>query len=79
MSMAGVCERDTWTKQALCAGHPQRGAWFPEEHESAASAKAVCRVCPVCAECLDFALKTHQREGIWGGTTPLERRRLVRK
>ena len=29
-------------------------------------------------ECLDFALKTRQAFGIWGGTTEDERRALTR-
>ncbi len=37
------------------------------------SAKAVCGRCPVQASCLSYALIT-QQDGIWGGTTPEERR-----
>jgi WhiB family redox-sensing transcriptional regulator len=78
MTLVGSAGRDAWTRQALCAGHPDRGAWFPENPQDAKRAKAVCRACPVAAECLAFALKTGQNEGIWGGTTPYERRRLRR-
>lgn len=35
-------------------------------------AKAVCARCPVRRECLEANL--HDAWGIWGGTTPLERR-----
>lgn len=77
--MPSTHERESWTRLALCAGHPDRGAWFPEEGQSSARAKAVCRACPVRAECLDFALHSRQFEGIWGGTTPYERRRLLKK
>lgn len=41
-------------------------------------AKAVCRQCEVSAECLDFALRTSQDAGIWGGTSEEERRKLRR-
>ena len=41
-------------------------------------AKAICATCPVQQECLDFALKTRQEFGIWGGTTEDERRALAR-
>lgn len=78
MSIVRAFERDGWTRQALCAGHPDRQAWFPEDSQSARRAKAVCRACPVRDECLGFALRTGQQEGIWGGTTPYERRRLRR-
>lgn len=33
----------------------------------------ICDGCPVKRECLDFALRTREPAGIWGGTTPEER------
>jgi WhiB family redox-sensing transcriptional regulator len=41
-----------------------------------AAAKAVCGSCSVAADCLIWALRTGQSEGVWGGHTPSERRRL---
>jgi WhiB family redox-sensing transcriptional regulator len=38
-------------------------------------AKAVCAGCPVWRECLEFAVRTHQAHGIWGGVTEDERAR----
>lgn len=43
-----------------------------------AAAKAVCRGCPVRAECLDYAMRTVQDHGIWGGSTEEERRQARR-
>jgi WhiB family redox-sensing transcriptional regulator len=40
------------------------------------AAKAVCGRCPVAADCLGWALDTGQLEGVWGGRTPSERRKL---
>ena len=37
-------------------------------------AKAVCAQCPVKQQCLEHALEFDERHGIWGGTTPTERR-----
>jgi WhiB family redox-sensing transcriptional regulator len=71
-------DADSWRRQALCAGHPDRGAWFSDDRAAAQRAKAVCRACPVRSECLSFALSTGPHDGIWGGTTPYERRRLRR-
>ena len=70
-----------WTKMALCAGHPERGRWFPEDYYSAATEKpiAICRVRPVSSECLNYAITTGQPDGIWGGTTPSQRRSLRRE
>jgi WhiB family redox-sensing transcriptional regulator len=41
-----------------------------------AAARAVCTRCPVVMHCLDWALRAGEPAGIWGGTTPDERRRL---
>jgi WhiB family redox-sensing transcriptional regulator len=43
------------------------------------AAKDVCNQCWLKNKCLDFAISTKEREGIWGGMTPGDRRRLVRK
>jgi len=44
----------------------------------AEAAKAVCGLCAVRANCLSFALEA-MPEGIWGGTTPEERRAARRR
>ena len=44
--------------------------------QQAEVAKAFCSVCPSREPCLAFALATDQRLGVWGGTTPEERRQL---
>ncbi|SDQ85642.1 WhiB family transcriptional regulator [Thermostaphylospora chromogena] len=41
-----------------------------------ARAKAICGACPVLTECRQYALRAGEPEGIWGGLTPAERRRL---
>ncbi len=65
-----------WSEDALCAEvDPER--WFPEKGGSTKEAKAVCRQCTVRAECLEYALDTKQRFGIWGGKSERERRRLL--
>lgn len=42
-------------------------------------AKQVCEPCPVKAPCLAFALMNKEPEGVWGGTTLKERKRLIRE
>ncbi|MEU7133715.1 WhiB family transcriptional regulator [Streptomyces sp. NPDC046261] len=42
-------------------------------------AKKVCRRCPVRAQCLDYALRTGENSGVWGGTCEDERRRIRRR
>ena len=64
-----------WADQALCA-QTDPEAFFPEKGGSTREAKAVCAACFVQAECLDWALTTNERFGIWGGLSERERRRL---
>lgn len=65
-----------WADQALCA-QTDPDAFFPEKGASARVAKQVCAACPVAAECLDHALATRERFGIWGGVTERNRRTLA--
>ena len=37
-------------------------------------AKRICRACPVQIQCLTWALENGVADGVWGGTTPDERR-----
>ena len=53
--------------------------FYPPTDEEAADAKAVCGQCAVRETCLEFALDTRESEGIWGGTTARERRRVLRQ
>ncbi|MGH3186604.1 MAG: WhiB family transcriptional regulator [Streptosporangiaceae bacterium] len=40
----------------------------------AEKAKRICRVCAVRIQCLAWALDKGVTDGVWGGTTPDERR-----
>jgi WhiB family redox-sensing transcriptional regulator len=69
-----------WMDRAACTGvdpdlfFPPKGDSVPGE--SATAAKAVCASCPVRDDCLQYALTTNQRYGVWGGMTWTERRGL---
>lgn len=41
-------------------------------------AKSICGDCPVAKQCLEFALRTLQDYGVWGGRTEDERRAIRR-
>lgn len=75
-----MAPRLDWKQQAACRDL-DTSLFFPESEggSDAADAKAVCASCPVRQACLDFALLTRQHDGIWGGTTESERRRLRRR
>lgn len=43
-----------------------------------ARALRICDGCQVRRQCLDFALRSGEKDGIWGGTTPEDRVRTRR-
>jgi WhiB family redox-sensing transcriptional regulator len=67
----------TWRHQAACRG-ADTDLFFPESEAGAGPALAICAACPVRDECLEFALTTNQPDGVWGGATESQRRRLRR-
>ncbi|MGW1243257.1 WhiB family transcriptional regulator [Streptomyces bobili] len=74
---------DDWRQRAACR-HEDPELFFPIGTSGPAllqteQAKAVCRRCPVRAQCLEWALKTDQSLGVWGGTSETERRALKRR
>ena len=65
----------TWRKHAACRGIDP-DVFYPISDEEAGEAKAICDLCAVRESCLEHALANREREGIWGGTTERERRRI---
>lgn len=47
--------------------------------KQATKAQRICAGCRVRQQCLDFAMRTGEIHGIWGGTTPEERIRVRRQ
>src|SRR5438270_8347507 len=70
-----VAGDESWRLDALCA-ETDPEAFFPEKGGSTREAKRVCGGCPVRLQCLEFALDSDERFGIWGGLSERERRRL---
>ena len=76
--------RREWRRDAACLGLDQtlffgverEGVKGGFDRERIATAKAICGGCPVKEECLDYALYTNERHGIWGGLSFAERRRI---
>lgn len=77
------------TEAGLCVDAAD-DTWFPMEPttdhgraEYEAYARKACAGCPVRSECLILALRTEARpaiepHGIWGGTAPWVRKRMLR-
>jgi len=70
----------SWRQQARCRGvDPEVFYPVSEDDEDAAEAKSICALCPVREACLEFALTTREKNGVWGGLTERERRRVLRR
>lgn len=73
--------RPAWMEEANCASSDPDIFYPPEEPDIAqariniALAKAVCEPCPVRSECLKYAIRHAERQGVWGGTSRGERMR----
>lgn len=68
----------TWNSRAACRGLDPI-IFFPATDEEAGPAKDVCGACAVREACLEHALGVREREGVWGGCTERERRRIIRR
>lgn len=67
-----------WRKDAACLawGTSNKAVLDLFYQGDRTEAKQVCATCPVREPCLDWAMGTGEQEGVWGGLTPEERRRL---
>ncbi len=75
-----------WQWRAACRGEDSALFFAPNHAEPREErlarerhAKAICARCPVRMECLEYAVRTREPHGIWGGLSELERRSLVRE
>lgn len=67
----------SWRKHAACRGLDP-DIFYPVSEEGSEEAKAICGGCPVRQACLEHALVSRERDGVWGGATERERRRMLR-
>lgn len=74
---AALITPEPWMQDALCA-QTDPETFFPEKGgKGADDARKICGACEVRDECLAFALRTRQEEGVWGGKSPRQRRRML--
>lgn len=67
-----------WQDDALCA-QTDPESHFPGKGETARRAKKTCAGCDVRETCLEYAMSNQEEWGVWGGTSPQERRALAKK
>jgi WhiB family redox-sensing transcriptional regulator len=81
--MTEMDNRAGWWSRAACAtADPE--LFFPISYSGPAirqvmRAKAVCARCEIQRDCLRYALDAGSIQGVWGGMTEEERRRLLRR
>ena len=68
----------SWRFRGACRGLDP-DIFYPASEEEAGPAKVVCGTCAVRQQCVEFALTNREREGVWGGATEKERRRILRQ
>ena len=73
--------KGNWREQAACKGQPIE-LFFPERGGEGVTntrkAREFCRICPVVEECLEYGLQFNDRHGVYGNTTPMQRRKIKR-
>jgi WhiB family redox-sensing transcriptional regulator len=82
--VAGICAFPAWQEQGACRGSSAQEFFPPaanerrdEKRRRELRAKSICARCAVRDECLDYALQLRDVHGIWGGTSAIERRRMI--
>src|SRR5205085_11233732 len=68
----------SWRERGACRGLDP-AIFYPGCEAAAVEAKAVCATCPVREPCLEWALSNREHDGVWGGATERERRRMIRQ
>lgn len=56
--------------------------FFPDDYDDRMAvliAKKICSDCPLTTSCLQYALANPELEGVWGATTPRERKNIRRR
>lgn len=70
----------SWRVAAACRGlDPLIFYPLTDDDAEADPAKSVCAACPVREPCLEHALGAREKDGVWGGATERERRRIIRQ
>ncbi len=68
-----------WRERGRCKGIDPV-VFYPEDDEDPGEeAKQICDTCVVREACLEYAITSREKIGVWGGYTARERRRLIRQ
>src|SRR4051794_41953927 len=67
---------EAWRTRGVCRSVDPE-TFFPAPNEPSEGAVALCGTRPVQGPCLAWALQVGDCHGVWGGTTPRERRAML--
>jgi WhiB family transcriptional regulator, redox-sensing transcriptional regulator len=76
IGQSAVVNTENWTDYAECAQSDPELFNDIQDRAKVKIAKKVCEACVSRLYCLDYAVVNGEQEGIWGGFTPTERKKL---
>jgi WhiB family redox-sensing transcriptional regulator len=68
----------TWRRNGACQGLNAE-IFYPENEDHSDFALSVCEQCTVRIACLNYALDNREQQGVWGGATARDRRKMLRQ
>lgn len=79
-SVPAAPRKTDWRDQGACRGD-STDRWFPQpgNQNGVQNAKTVCFACPAMFTCAQYALRTRQDDGVWGGLSEGQRTTLHKK
>ena len=70
---------EPWMERAVCrVERIDPAVFFPNSADDVELAQRFCWRCPVRDDCLDYALRSGEHFGVWGGKSERARRRMRR-
>lgn len=80
VSLASLPMPGPWARSGRCRSVPPNVMFPTRGAEGLEDARRVCALCPVNDDCLEYALTAPDLlQGVWAGTTQVERRELRRQ
>jgi len=67
----------SWRVKGACQGLDP-DIFYPDNEENSDEAISICKTCEVRIACLNYALDSREKQGVWGGASARDRRRLLR-
>jgi hypothetical protein len=76
-----LSQRSPFFGKGLCGllDDESKKAFFPRQGGSGKKAKGICLKCDYVFECFKFAYERNEPDGVWGASTPKERKEFKRR